>query len=237
MAERTKTGWVYIISNIGSFGKDIVKIGLTRRLEPEDRIRELGDASVPFLFDTHAMIYSEDAPALERALHGEFEPVRVNAENFRKEFFRASLDEVEAAVKRLAPAAGFFRDREAQEYQETLSRRKDCAFHGIRPAIPRASGRSFHEHPATSGVGLRGVPSSLIAPPVVKGIGGAEGCPREGPARPAPRPPRGWRCRARGRDRWATRGGGEGHFAASARVSRPFSAPDLRSDGPSRAMR
>ena len=124
MAERTKTGWVYIISNIGSFGKDIVKIGLTRRLEPEDRIRELGDASVPFLFYSHAMIYSEDAPALERALHREFEPVRVNAQNFRKEFFRASLDEVEAAVKRLAPQASFFKEIESQEYRERLMRRQ-----------------------------------------------------------------------------------------------------------------
>jgi hypothetical protein len=70
------------------------------------------------------MIYSDDAPALERALHVEFEKVRVNASNYRKEFFRVGLDEVEAAVKRLSPAAGFFRDREAQEFQETLFRRK-----------------------------------------------------------------------------------------------------------------
>lgn len=124
MAEQTRSGYVYIISNVGSFGEEMVKIGLTRRLDPDDRIRELGDASVPFLFDTHAMIYSDDAPALERALHIEFDKVRVNASNYRKEFFRVELDDVEAAVKRLAPAAGFFRDREAQEYQETLSRRK-----------------------------------------------------------------------------------------------------------------
>jgi hypothetical protein len=124
MAEQTRSGYVYIISNIGSFGEHIVKIGLTRRLDPDDRIRELGDASVPFLFDTHAMIYSDDAPTLERALHVEFDKVRVNASNYRKEFFRVGLDDVEAAVKRLAPAAGFFRDREAQEYQETLFRRK-----------------------------------------------------------------------------------------------------------------
>jgi hypothetical protein len=123
MAEMTKTGYVYVISNIGSFGPDFVKIGLTRRLEPADRVRELGDASVPFLFDTHAMIYSEEAPTLERALHNTFAAQRVNATNFRKEFFRVSIDEVEEAVKRLAPNAAFFRDIEAQEYRETMALR------------------------------------------------------------------------------------------------------------------
>ncbi|MER9740898.1 DUF4041 domain-containing protein [Mesorhizobium sp. M0187] len=126
MAEKTRSGYVYIISNIGSFGGDIVKIGLTRRLDPLDRVRELGDASVPFVFDTHAIIYSDDAPTLERALHVEFEPTRVNAQNYRKEFFRASLDDVEAVVKRLAPSAPFFKDIEAQEYHETLSRRRQA---------------------------------------------------------------------------------------------------------------
>lgn len=123
MAERTRSGYVYIISNIGSFGDDVIKIGLTRRLDPMDRVREFGDASVPFVFDTHAVIYSDDAPALERALHGEFERTRVNAQNYRKEFFRASLDDVEKAVKRLAPEASFFKDVEAQDYRETLARR------------------------------------------------------------------------------------------------------------------
>ncbi|WP_248307273.1 DUF4041 domain-containing protein [Devosia sp. 1635] len=123
MAEMTKSGYVYIISNIGSFGPDLVKIGLTRRLDPADRVRELGDASVPFLFDTHAIIYSDEAPALERALHQEFAKERVNATNFRKEFFRVSLDQVEGAVRRLAPAASFFRDVEAQEYRETMALR------------------------------------------------------------------------------------------------------------------
>jgi hypothetical protein len=115
MAEKTKSGYVYIISNVGSFGEDVVKIGLTRRLDPSDRVRELGDASVPFLFDTHAMIYSEDAPALERALHAEFESRRINLKNYRKEFFKISLADVEQAVKRLAPEALFFKDIEAQD--------------------------------------------------------------------------------------------------------------------------
>ncbi|WP_342167099.1 DUF4041 domain-containing protein [Methylobacterium sp. SD21] len=124
LAERTRSGYVYIISNVGSFGNDVVKIGLTRRLDPLDRVRELGDASVPFTFDIHAIIYSDDAPALERSLHAEFERTRVNVQNYRKEFFRASIDEVEVAVKRLAPAAPFIKDVEAQEYQETLAKRQ-----------------------------------------------------------------------------------------------------------------
>ncbi len=126
MAEKTRSGYIYIISNIGSFGDDVVKIGLTRRLDPADRVRELGDASVPFIFDTHAVIYSDDAPALERALHNEFESVRVNAQNLRKEFFRVKIDEVEAAVRKLAPSAPFFRDVEAQDYRETLARRNEA---------------------------------------------------------------------------------------------------------------
>ena len=126
IAQMTRSGYVYIISNIGSFGDDVVKIGLTRRLNPDDRVRELGDASVPFRFDTHAMIYSEDAPALETALHNEFSDRRINASNLRKEFFRVALDEVEEAVRTLAPDASFFRDREAQEWHETLALRKQA---------------------------------------------------------------------------------------------------------------
>jgi hypothetical protein len=124
LAERTKSGYVYIISNVGSFGENIIKIGLTRRVDPAERVRELSDASVPFKFDTHAIIYSEDAPKLERALHAEFDTVRVNTRNPRKEFFRASLFEIETALARLSPEAAFFRDVEAQEYRETLAARK-----------------------------------------------------------------------------------------------------------------
>lgn len=124
LAERTRSGYVYVISNVGSFGPDVVKIGLTRRLDPSDRVRELGDASVPFIFDTHAIIYSDDAPSLERKLHSRFEESRINLQNYRKEFFRASIDAVREAVKDLAPEAPFFEDIEAQEYRETLSRRR-----------------------------------------------------------------------------------------------------------------
>lgn len=86
MAQQTRRGHVYVISNIGSFGDNVFKIGMTRRLEPMDRIKELGDASVPFSFDVHAMIYSEDAPALEKALHKKFDIQSVNKVNPRKEF-------------------------------------------------------------------------------------------------------------------------------------------------------
>lgn len=129
MAQKTKSGFVYVISNIGSFGEDVVKIGLTRRLDPSDRVRELGDASVPFLFDTHAMIYSEEAPALEAALHTEFAEQRINAANMRKEFFRVTPAEVEEAVQRLAPDADFHTDIEAQEFYETLAKRKELSEH------------------------------------------------------------------------------------------------------------
>ncbi len=94
-----KAGYVYIISNIGAFGEGVYKIGMTRRLEPMDRIDELGDASVPFDFDVHAMIFSEDAPALEAALHKAFENRKLNMVNTRREFFRVSLDEIKDVIK------------------------------------------------------------------------------------------------------------------------------------------
>lgn len=124
LAEQTKCGYVYVISNIGSFGEDVVKIGLTRRVDPDDRVRELGDASVPFRFDTHAIIYSDDAPALEKALQDEFDDKRINAVNPRKEFFKVSPSEVEAVLQRVAPEAAFFADFEAEEYKQTLASRQ-----------------------------------------------------------------------------------------------------------------
>ena len=93
-----KAGYVYIISNIGAFGEGVYKIGMTRRLEPMERIDELGDASVPFDFDVHALIFSEDAPALEAALHRAFESKKLNMVNTRREFFRVSLDEIKSVV-------------------------------------------------------------------------------------------------------------------------------------------
>lgn len=101
LAEQTRRGFVYVISNLGAFGEDVYKIGLTRRLDPQERVDELGGASVPFRFDIHAVCFSEDAPALERALHKKFSHKRINAVNFRKEFFRVSLEEIQEAVKEL----------------------------------------------------------------------------------------------------------------------------------------
>ncbi|WP_239102452.1 DUF4041 domain-containing protein [Mammaliicoccus vitulinus] len=96
----TRAGYVYIISNIGSFGENIYKIGMTRRLEPTERIKELGDASVPFEFDIHAMIFSDDAPKLERTLHSHFRDRELNKVNHRKEFFNVHIDEIEDIVLR-----------------------------------------------------------------------------------------------------------------------------------------
>lgn len=121
MAEQTRKGHVYVISNIGSFGEDVYKIGLTRRLEPMDRVKELGDASVPFPFDIHAMIYADDAPALETALHREFHTHRVNAVNLRKEFFNVDLDDIKEAVERIAGVEAEFKMTAlAEDYYESL---------------------------------------------------------------------------------------------------------------------
>jgi len=120
-AQFTKQGHVYIISNIGSFGEGIYKIGLTRRLEPLIRVRELGDASVPFLFDLHAMIFSEDAPALERNLHEIFNDKRLNLVNRRKEFFRVTLEEIEEEVYKIEPESEFIKTTESREFRETVA--------------------------------------------------------------------------------------------------------------------
>lgn len=97
--QNTRAGYVYIISNIGAFGENIYKIGVTRRLDPTERVDELGDASVPFDFDIHALIFSDDAPALERALHKAFEHTRLNLINLRRGFFRASIEDIEKVVR------------------------------------------------------------------------------------------------------------------------------------------
>lgn len=121
MAQQTKAGHVYVISNVGSFGEGMVKIGMTRRLEPLDRIRELGDASVPFNFDVHAMIWSEDAPGLERELHRRFVRHQVNKVNPRKEFFQVSLGDLRSQVEELGMEATWTMTAMATEYQESLA--------------------------------------------------------------------------------------------------------------------
>ena len=116
-----KAGYVYIISNIGSFGKDVYKIGMTRRLEPMDRVDELGDASVPFKFDVHAMIFSDDAPKLEAALHHAFDNKKVNMINNRKEFFNVKLEEIEQVVKENHDKlVEFIKTPDAEQYRESM---------------------------------------------------------------------------------------------------------------------
>jgi Domain of unknown function (DUF4041)/Meiotically up-regulated gene 113 len=120
MAQQTKSGHVYVISNIGSFGENIYKIGMTRRLEPMDRVNELGDASVPFKFDVHAMIYSENAPELEKELHKAFNQNRLNYVNLRREYFDISLSEIEKIVQENHGEIEFIKEAEAKEYRESL---------------------------------------------------------------------------------------------------------------------
>ena len=116
-----RAGYVYIISNIGSFGKNIYKIGMTRRLDPMERIYELGNASVPFNFDVHAMIFSDDAPKLETALHKAFENKKINLINKRREFFNVTLSEIEKVVKEnFDGSVEFIKNPDAQQYRETL---------------------------------------------------------------------------------------------------------------------
>lgn len=121
MAQQTKRGVVYVISNVGSFGENVYKVGMTRRLDPLDRVKELGDASVPFPFDVHAFIESEDAPALETALHHDLALMQMNKVNPRKEFFRADI----AAIKQLVDSKGLEANwtmaAQAAEYRESLA--------------------------------------------------------------------------------------------------------------------
>lgn len=117
----TRSGHVYILSNVGTMGADRYKIGMTRRLVPDERVKELGDASVPFPFDVHAMIYSVDAPALEAALHRKFNNRRVNMVNTRKEYFDVTLPEIIAAVSELHGIITFVTEPTAEQYKQTLA--------------------------------------------------------------------------------------------------------------------
>jgi len=119
--QNTRAGYVYIISNIGSFGENVYKIGVTRRLEPQERVDELGDSSVPFRFDVHGMIFSDDAPALENALHKAFEHGRLNMINMRREFFKVTLEDIEEVVRtNFSKPVELTRLAEASEYRQSL---------------------------------------------------------------------------------------------------------------------
>jgi TolA-binding protein len=119
--KNAKAGYVYVISNIGSFGENVYKIGMTRRLDPMDRVDELGDASVPFYFDVHAMIFSENAPELESKLHAQFHSARLNKVNNRREFFRAKLSEIETVIREHHDNTfELTREHPAEQYRESL---------------------------------------------------------------------------------------------------------------------
>ena len=116
-----KAGNIYIISNLGSFGDKMFKIGMTRRLDPQERVNELGSASVPFKFDVHSFIFSENAVELEKTLHKRLNDKRVNKVNLRKEFFYSTVDELEELVNELDPTAVFNKTMLAEEYNQTTS--------------------------------------------------------------------------------------------------------------------
>ena len=121
MAQQTRSGHVYIISNIGSFGENVFKIGMTRRLEPTERVKELGDASVPFSFDIHSMIFSDDAPKLETELHKFFVRAQVNKVNPRKEFFNIPLSDIKKVIDSMNINAKWTMSAKALEYKESLA--------------------------------------------------------------------------------------------------------------------
>lgn len=131
MAQQTKSGHVYIISNIGSFGEDVYKIGMTRRLEPLDRVKELGDASVPFSFDVHAMIFSDDAPKLEHELHKVFVTNQLNKINPRKEFFKVKLSEVKEIIEKQGIKTKWTIVADAKEYRESLVIEAELSNHSL----------------------------------------------------------------------------------------------------------
>jgi hypothetical protein len=143
-AQLTRSGHVYVLSNVGSFGEDVFKIGMTRRLEPLERVNELGDASVPFRYDVHAMIYSEDAPALENKLHKHFESRRVNMVNMRREFFKVTLDEIRGAIEKHFGEVTFRVTPEAEEFRKTVALWEDMesTVGGPRAATAAALGRT-----------------------------------------------------------------------------------------------
>lgn len=140
-AANIRAGYVYVISNVGAFGQRVVKIGLTRRLDPLDRVRELGGASVPFRFDVHAMIFSDDAVGLETALHHEFAARRVNMVNARREFFYATVQEVKDMLHRLRGSLLQYVDTpEALEWHQSENLRR-----GLNPAMDLDTSENFDD--------------------------------------------------------------------------------------------
>lgn len=156
MAQQTKRGHVYVISNEGSFGEEVFKIGLTRRLDPLNRVKELSDASVPFDFDVHAMIYNDDAPCLETTLHRVFADFQVNKVNPRKEFFRIGIKDIREVLEKIGIDAKWTMVAEAKEYRETMAMERESGLvKTIRepdPDIATELARSESAPPANHGV-------------------------------------------------------------------------------------
>ncbi len=160
-AQLTKSGHVYLISNIGSFGENVFKIGMTRRLEPFDRIRELGDASVPFQFDVHAMIYSDNAPELESTLHAHLEEKRINLVNPRKEFFNVLIDEIAQICKEKDLKIELTKLAEAREYRETLALRERIGLPQITEQVPSSAKQLNEIGTPSKSMGLSREPGTI----------------------------------------------------------------------------
>ncbi|WP_410503160.1 GIY-YIG nuclease family protein [Exiguobacterium acetylicum] len=140
-----KAGYVYVISNLGSFGQQVFKVGMTRRMNPQDRVDELGDASVPFKFDVHAMIFSDDAVGLEYQLHQELTSKRFNKVNLRKEFFVTTVEELQTLVETIDPTAEFKTSMVAQEYYRSIEMDEE----GIMPTASMSFDKDEVEANAT----------------------------------------------------------------------------------------
>ncbi|MFS1564340.1 MAG: GIY-YIG nuclease family protein [Candidatus Arsenophonus phytopathogenicus] len=125
MAKMTKQGSVYIVSNVGSFGEDVFKVGMKRRLEPMEKISELNSANVPFEFDVHAMISSDDAPSLEKAIHNDLNSNRLNKVNFRKEFFKVNINEIIKSVKINHGEIEYVSNPIALQYSKTIEKENE----------------------------------------------------------------------------------------------------------------
>jgi len=160
-AEQTKSGFVYVISNHGSFGPGVFKIGLTRRLEPLDRIAELSGASVPFPFDLHAMMFSMDAPALENSLHTLFDGRKLNLVNGRKEFFQhVQLSEIEDFVRKQGFSAQFIEHPEAREWKATLAKRLQKE--QLKPALTSFASSLFTQDNAANHTSKLGMDEASV---------------------------------------------------------------------------
>jgi len=164
MAELTKAGFVYVISNIGSFGENVFKVGMTRRLEPNDRVRELGDASVPFRYDVHMMISSDDAPALENALHKDLHKLMVNKVNPRREFFKVDIDTIAKLVQKYHGKVDYVATPEALEYNESLNMSEED-FNFVSEQLSRFEEDEEGYHPTAQ---PQSSPKEPITPAVAK---------------------------------------------------------------------